>query len=153
MADRNEKYRQKYIETMSAHIGQPVEAVGIFSRPGSMNSAFLSQLSPMAASIKNRAAKGKAGGLPPNVVLGVTADKVFVFGYRPKGTSLKLKDPVGVFDRAAIRTEPVSEGTLANRIRFHLPDGDSIELDSNKMPGSSSDFNAPLIQALAGPTA
>ena len=151
MADRNEKYRQKYIETMSAHVGQPVEAVGIFSRPGSMNSVFLTKVSPLAGAIKSQSSRGKAGGLPQNVALGATADRVYVFGYKPKGTSLKLKDPIGVFDRRAFRAELLNRGTLADRIRFHLPDGDSIELDSNKMPGSSSDFNAPFIQALAGP--
>ena len=150
MADRNDKYRQRYIADMSAHSGQPVEVVGIFSRPGSMNPMFLGKLSPLAGSIKNQSSRGKAGGLPQNVVLGITADKVFVFGYKPKGTGLKLKDPIGIFERHAVRAELVSQGTLANRVRFHLPNGDSIELDSNKMPGSSTDFNAPVIQALAG---
>jgi hypothetical protein len=149
MGDRNEKYRQKYLEDVSAHIGQQAEAVGIFSRPGSMNSVMLSQVSPLASMIKNKAAKSKAGGLPQNVVIGVTADKVFVFGYKPKGTKLKLKEPIGVFERSATRAEVVSQGAMANRIRFHLPTGDSIELDSNKMPGSSSDFNAPVVQALS----
>jgi hypothetical protein len=149
MADRNDKYRQKYIADVSAHIGEPVQAVGIFSRPGAMNSLFLGKLSPMAGSIKNQSSRGKAGGLPQNVVIAVTADRVFVFGYKPRGTSLKLKDPIGVFERRGMRAEVVSQGSLANRIRFHLPNGDSIELDSNKMPGSSSDFNAPVIEALA----
>ena len=44
----------------TAHIGQPVEAVGIFSRPGSMNSLFLGKLSPLASMVKNKAAKSKA---------------------------------------------------------------------------------------------
>ncbi len=149
MADRNEKYRQKYLEDVSAHIGQPAEAVGIFSRPGSMGSMLLSQASPLAAMVKNKAAKSKAGGLPQNVVIGVTADKVFLFGYKPRGTKLKLNDPIGVFDRSQTRAEVVNEGTLATRVRFHLPTGDSIELDSNRMPGSSSDFNAPVVHALS----
>ena len=54
MADRNDKYRQKYIADMSAHIGQPVETVGIFSRPGSMNSMFLGELSPLAGPRQDR---------------------------------------------------------------------------------------------------
>jgi hypothetical protein len=149
VADRNEQYRQKYIADVSAHIGQPVEAVGIFSRPGSMNSMFLTKVSPLAGMIKNKASSGKAGGLPQNVVIGVTADKVFVFGYKPRGTSLKLKDPIGVFERSAMRAEVVGQSTFATRVRFHLPTGDAIELDSNRMPGSSSDFNAPVVQALA----
>ena len=57
MGDRNEKYRQKYLEDVSAHIGVQAEAVGIFSRPGSMGSVMLSQVSPLASMIKNKAAK------------------------------------------------------------------------------------------------
>jgi hypothetical protein len=148
MADM-EKYRQKYLADVSAHIGQPVEAVGIFSRPGAMGSLFLGKVSPLAAMVKNKSAKGASGGLPQNVVIGVTATQVFVFGYKPRGTSLKLKDPIGVFERSGMRAEVVGNGALATRVRFHLPNGDSIELDSNKMPGSSSDFNAPVVQALA----
>ena len=147
MADA-EAYRQKYIEQVSAHIGEPVETVGIFSRPGAMGSMFLGKLSPLAAMTKNKGAKGKSGGLPQNVVIGVATNRVFVFGYKPRGTNLKLGDPIGVFDRSAMRAEVVGQGTLATRVRFHLPTGDSIELDSNRMPGSSSDFNAPVVQAL-----
>jgi hypothetical protein len=149
MAD-NEKYRQKYLADVSAHIGQPVEAVGIFSRPGSMNSLFLGKISPLASMVKNKSAKGASGGLPQNVVIGVTADKVFVFGYKPRGTSLKLKDPIGVFERSGVRAAVVSQNALANRVRFQLPTGDTIELDSNRMPGSKDDFNAPVVEALAG---
>ena len=144
-----EKYRQKYLEQVSAHIGQPAEAVGIFSRPGAMGSMFLGKISPLAAMIKNKSNKSKTGGLPQNVVIGVAADKVFVFGYKPRGTNLKLGDPIGVFDRSAMRAEVVGQGALATRVRFHLPTGDTIELDSNRMPGSTSDFNAPVVQALS----
>jgi hypothetical protein len=151
MSDRNEKYRQKYLADVSAHIGEQAEAVGVFSRPGAMGGVMLSQISPLAAMIKGKAGKSASGGLPQNVVVGVTADKVFVFGYKPKGTSLKLKEPIGVFERAQTKAEIVSQGAMANRIRFHLPNGDSIELDSNKMPGSSTDFNAPVVDALGAP--
>jgi hypothetical protein len=144
-----EKYRQKYLQVVSERVGEPVEAVGIFSRPGSMGSMFLGQLSPLASMVKSKMGKGASGGLPQNVVIGVAADKVFVFEYKPKGTSIKLKDPIAVFERAAMRAEVLNQGTMATRVRFHLPNGDAIELDSNRMPGSSSDFNAPVVQALA----
>lgn len=153
MADRNEKYRQKYLADMSAHIGQPAEAVGIFSRPGSMNSLFMTKVSPLAGMIHSKANKGRTGGLPQNVVIGVTADKVYVFGYKPRSSGLKLKDPIGVFERSGIRAEVVNQGAMATRVRFHLPTGDAIELDSNRMPGSSSDFNAPVVEALSGAAA
>jgi hypothetical protein len=103
--------------------------------------------------ISSRSGRAKTGGLPLNVVLGVTADKLYVFDYKPKGTGLKLKDPIAVFHRGEVRAEVLSQGSMATRVRFHLPNGDAIELDSNRMPGSSEDFNAPVVAALSPPAA
>jgi hypothetical protein len=150
MSDRNEKYRARYLETVSKKLGQPAEAVGMFTRPGSMGSVLAAQVSPLISFFTLSRGKERAGGLPLNVIIGATADKIYVFPYKPKGLSVKLKDPVAVWDRAEVRVERLKEGTLANRLRFNLPGGESIELDSTKMPGSSSDFNAPLIDLLAG---
>ncbi len=149
MSDRNEKYRQKYAEQVSAKIGEPVVAVGIFSRPGSMGTMMLTQVSGLASMVSSRSNKAKTGGMPMNVVLGVTADKLYVFGYKPRGVKLKLSDPIAVWNRSDVRAEVVGQGTMATRVRFHLPGGDAIELDSNRMPGSSNDFNTPVVQALS----
>lgn len=149
MSDRYEKYRVRYLETVSEKLSQPAQAVGVFTRPGSMGTMLAGKVSPLAAMVMNSRGKDRAGGLPLNVVLGVTADKIYVFPYKPKGFGIKLKDPVAVWDRAEVRVERLKEGALANRLRFNLPGGESIELDSTKMPGSSSDFNAPLIDLLA----
>jgi hypothetical protein len=149
MSDRNEKYRARYLETVSEKLGEPAEAVGMFTRPGSMGTVMAAQVSAVAAGVMGSRGADRAGGLPLNVIVGVTASKIYVFPYKPKGFGIKLKDPVVVWDRSEIRVERLKEGTLANRLRFHLPGGESIELDSTKMPGSSSDFNAPLIDLLA----
>jgi hypothetical protein len=38
-----------------------------------------------------------------------------------------------------------------DRLRLHVPDRDEpLDLTSNKMPGSSEDFNAPVIDVLVG---
>jgi len=149
MSDRNEKYRQKYIETVSEKIGQPVEAVGLFSRPGWAGSMAIGFFSFLGHIFADRAGAKKSGGLPLNVILGVTADKVYVFGFTPKGTNVKLKDPVAIWDRAGVRAERTGTGAVSDSLRFHLPEGEPIELASNKMPGSSADFNAPVIDLLA----
>lgn len=148
MADRNEKYRQRWREDMAAKVGEPVEAVGVFSRPGSMSSMFTMKVSPLAGVLKDQVGKSKAAGLPPNVAVGVTADKVFLFAYKPRGNSLKLKDPIGVFHRQAVRVEVIGQTSLATQLRFTLPTGDVFELDSNRVPGMKSDFNNPLLAAL-----
>lgn len=148
MADRNEKYRQKYLAAVSKHLGEPAEQVGMFTQPGGMGSALTAQMSPLAGTLMRREGRKKTGGMPMNVIIGLTADQVHVFSFKPKGTSIKLKDTVVTWPRAQVRVEPAGDGTLANRFRFHLPDGETIELDSNKMPGAS-DFNQPLVEALS----
>lgn len=150
MSDRNEKYRQKYLQTLSQRVGEPAEAVGVFSRPGSMNSLMVTKVSPLAGMLLSKKNKGRTGGLPQNVVVGVTPTRVYVFAYKPSGTSFKLKDPLAVFDRTQVRAEVTGRSMAATRVRFTLPDGDQIELDSNRMPGSSEDFNAPVVAALGG---
>jgi hypothetical protein len=149
VSDRNEKYRQKYIEAASEKLGRPVEAVGLFSRPGWASTMALGFFSYLGHLISNRAGAAKSGGLPMNVILAVTSDEVYAFDFTPKGTSVKLKEPVGIWPRAEVRAERIGTGAVADRIRFHLAGGEPIELASNKMPGSSSDFNAPVVDLLA----
>ena len=149
MSDRNEKYRQKYIATASEKIGQPVEAVGLFSHPGWAGSMAIGFFSGLGHIFADRTGAKKSGGLPMNVIIGLTADKVYVFPFTPKGTNVKLKDPVAVWNRAEVRAERVGSGAVADSIRFHLPEGEPIELASNKMPGSAQDFNADVIDRLA----
>ena len=122
----------------------------MFTRPGSMGTVLAAKVSPLAGAVMGSRGMEKSGGLPLNMIVGVTANRIYVFPYKPKGFGIKLKDPVVDWDRAEVSVERLKEGTLANRLRFNLPGGQSIELDSTKMPGSSEDFNAPLIDLLAG---
>ena len=46
MSDKNEKYRQKHVEVLQPKVPSPIREIGVFSRPGSMNSVFLSKVSP-----------------------------------------------------------------------------------------------------------
>lgn len=149
MSDRNEKYRQKYMESLQPKVEAPIQEIGVFSRPGSMGSVFLSQVSPAAAMIKNRSSKGKAGGLPQNVVLALTEDKVYVFGFKPRGFGIKVKDPIAVWDRSGVVVSVTGESAVAKHLHFQLSDGEAIELDSNQMPGFPNDFNLPFVLALS----
>lgn len=150
MTARDEKYRAKYLAAVEPHVEGEARAVGMFSRPGSMGAAVLSQASGLAATFALRSGRRKAGGLPMNVIVAATDDSVYVFDYKPKGTSIKIKDTVAVWDRGSVRVTPSAEGTLADRLVVQLGEGEAIELDSNKMPGFTSEFNEPLIRMLAG---
>jgi hypothetical protein len=150
MTARDEKYRSKYLATVQPHVEGEARAVGMFSRPGSMGAALLSQGSALASTLALRSGKKKAGGLPMNVIVAATDDSVYVFDYKPKGTGIKIKDTVAVWDRGSVRVAPAEEGTLADRLVIQLGDGEAIQLDSNKMPGFKSEFNEPLIRMLGG---
>jgi hypothetical protein len=152
MSDRDDKYRQKYIETLQPKVASPIRAIGVFSRPGSMGSMFLRKVSPAGAAIKSRAAKGKSGGLPQNVVVAVTDDQVCFFPFKPKGRGIKATDPLVVLDRRSVAATVTSESTLARRIQFQVAGEEPIELDSNQMPGYPSDFNSPILQVLGAPS-
>jgi hypothetical protein len=149
MTERDEKYRQKYLAAVVPHVEGEVRAVGLFSRSGSMGSALMSQVSPLAGTLGRRSGKKKAQGLPANMVVAATDDKVYVFDFKPKGFGVKIKETVAVWDRGSVRVTAVSEGTLADRLVVQVGEGEPIELDSNKMPGLKSDFNEPLIRLLA----
>jgi hypothetical protein len=144
-----DKYREKYMMALEPHVEGEVRAVGVFSRAGSMGSMGLSYISPLAASIKRATDKGRSGGLPQNFVVGVTDDKVYVFGYKPRGTSIKVKAPLAVWNRGDIRMTHVDSGTMANTIQVDIAGQEPILIESNKMPGSKTDFNGPVLEALS----
>lgn len=150
MSERSAEYRARYLASVTEKLGQPAEAVGVFTRPGSVGAAFAVKTSGLAWLLMNRRGKQRSGGLPLNIVLGVTADTVYAFPFKPRGMGIKLGDPVARWDRSQIRVERVAEGMVADRLRFHLGDGSSIELDSTTMLGGASDLNAPLIGLLGG---
>lgn len=146
------KYYDRYLSDLSPHVQGEIRAVGLLSRPGAMTGTMLGQVSGLARMINNAGGKKKAGGLPPNVVLAVTDSQVYVFRYKPGGWGggLKVKDPLVVWPREAIHVQHTGSGTLADTLTIHIAGQDPIQLDSNKLPGFKSDFNAPLFQELAG---
>ncbi len=144
-----EEYEAAYRQVVQAAVpGERVLVVGVLSRPGSMNSVFLSKVSPAAAMIKNRAAKGKSGNLPMNVVAAATPTRVLFFGYKPKMTSIKLKELVLEIPRAGLRLS-VEPNTMATRVTFHLGDGSEMQLDSNRSIGQYNKMNDGLLAELS----
>jgi hypothetical protein len=147
-----DKYYQRYLDDLAPHVQGQVLAMGVLSRPGAMAGVLVGQVSGIGRMINNAGAKKKAGGLPQNVVLAVTEHHVYVFNYKPGGWGggLKVKDPIVVWPREAIHVQHTGSGTLADTLTINIAGQEPIQLDSNKMPGFKSDFNAPLFQLLAG---
>jgi hypothetical protein len=147
-----DKYRDRYMADLAPHVQGQIRAVGIFSRPGSMTSVMIGQLSGAGHMVHSLMNKKKAGGLPMNVVLAVTDDQVYLWKYKPGGWGggLKVKDPIVVWPRAAIHAQQTGQGTWAKNIVIEIAGQEPIQLDSNQMPGFPNDFNDPFLAVFAG---
>ena len=74
MADRNEKYRQKFMETAQPHVDEPIVAVGQFQPKGSAGAAgMMMGVSGLGGMIMRSSAKKQAGGLPHIGLYALTA--------------------------------------------------------------------------------
>jgi hypothetical protein len=99
-------------------------------RTGSYGGMAIAKASPLAGLVTNMIGKKKAGGLPQNFVVTVTADKVQAFKYRPRGWTLKLGDEAAAWDR---RTLSVSAEKTQMTTRVTLEgEGETIVFDTNK---------------------
>ena len=77
-------------------------------------------------------------------------DQVYVFDYKPRGTSIKVKNPLRIWDwHSGPRPLHPGEG---RRNGQHLPGGaagpGTIHIESGKMPGSTTEYNAPVLDLL-----
>jgi hypothetical protein len=146
-----EEYLARYVAAAAAHLDEPIAAVGMCSRPGSMGNAMAYQVSPLWAMLRDRKAKQASGGLPRNILVAVTPTRLVAFEYRPKGTGIKLKDRCGEWPRAGLVVQADAPGTLTQRIRLDWPDGTTLELDASRGIGKHADLNGPFLAALGVP--
>ena len=143
-----EEYAAAYREIVQQAVpNEQVLVVGVLSRPGSMSGALLSKVSPAAAMIKNRSGKSKSADLPLNVVAAVTPTRVLFFGFKPKMTSIKLKELAREIPRAGLSIS-VEPATVATRVTFHCGDGSEFQLDSNRSIGQYNRMNDGLLAEL-----
>lgn len=148
--DKYEAYRERWLMEVAPHVeGEPL-AVGVFSRAGTMGSFGLGKVSPLAGLIKRGIEKGKTDNLPVNFVVAVTEGKVYVFDYKPRGTSIKVKDPLRIWDRDQVHVHrtPVKVGAMSSTYQVELAGQGTIFIESGKMPGSTTEYNAPVLDLL-----
>lgn len=98
--------------------------------------------------VKNHSGKSASGKLPMNVVVAATPTRVLFFDFKPKMTSIKLKELVREIPRTgmAVTAEP---GTVATRVTFHVGDGSTFQLDSNRSIGQYNKLNDGLLAELS----
>lgn len=145
MHEDTRKAMAKLVEATERALGEPVLAAGVFSRPGSMANVAIMQVSPLVSMLRGFAGKRKAGGLPPNVVLAVTAHSAHAFAFKPSYGGVKVKAEVARWSRHELRVEGGSPGLLAQRVLLAIGD-ERIELDVNA--GDRHGINRAVIELL-----
>lgn len=144
-----EEYAAAYREIVQKEVpAEPVLVVGVLSRPGSIGTVLLTQVSGLAALAKNKSGKTASADLPLNVVAAATPTHVLFFAFKPKMMSIKLKGLVRAVPRAGLSIT-VEPGTVATRITFHCGDGSTFQLDSNRSIGQYNKMNDGLLAELS----
>ncbi|HMQ26330.1 MAG TPA: hypothetical protein PKA98_10115 [Acidimicrobiales bacterium] len=150
-ADKYEAYRERWMMEVAPRVEGELLAVGVFSRAGSMGAMGLSQISGLASLVKRGMDKAKTDNLPQSFVVAVTPERVYVFDYKPRGTSIKVKDPLRIWDRDQVHVHraPVKVGAMTNTYAVELAGRGTIHIESGRMPGSTTEVNAPVLDLLA----
>ena len=143
-----EEYAAAYREIVQREVSdEQVLVVGVLSRPGSLGTAMLMQVSGAAAMFKNKSGKSASADLPMNVVAAATPTRVLFFAFKPKMMSIKLKGLVREIPRAGLSIA-VEPGTTATRVTFQCGDGSTFQLDSNRSLGQYNKMNDGLLAEL-----
>ncbi len=143
-----EEYIQQYLAIVQGAVpNEQVLAVGLLSRAGSMGSVLASSVSGVAGLAMRQRGKSASGGLPQNVVVGVTPTRLVAFEYKPKRSSIELKGMVGEWTRQGLQVSG-ERNKLATRLTFAWPNGAQIELDSNRSVGQYNQLNDGFLAAV-----
>jgi hypothetical protein len=99
------EWSQKYRDLVAPQVdGEKVLAAAAFRRGGASASMVASkaQLGAVVYAAVKLFNKKKAGGLPERVMLAVTPEKLYAFNLGFKGQDVRLKEEVGVWERAGL---------------------------------------------------
>ncbi len=141
-------WMEQYRSSVEQKVGAPVIAFLPFHRTNAMGAMAMHRVSPLAASAMRLLAKKKAGGLPPNFILVLTADRIYAYTSKTRVDSFELKDELAVWERAAIRVT-TQETSLNMQLTLESPaEGEKVLCEATKS-ALTADFFAPL----AGPAA
>ena len=146
MADRVEKYQQRFIETAQPHVPEPILAVGQFQPKGSAGAAgMMAGVSGLGGMIMRSSAKKNAGGLPHIGLYALTATTLHVFDVKPKGFGVKIKAHVAAMPRTSFRATR-GTGAITDQLALQFPDGQTIWLEAMSM--GAGGFNDEIIAQL-----
>jgi hypothetical protein len=129
---------QEVRDSFQPHVAEPISAVGLLQPAGTMGSFGLARISPLAAMIKNKSVNDKAGGLAKAGVftntkmaaIVLTADKVYAFRYKQKGTKFKVEEQLAAWDRKDVKFA-LEHKKITNQLSIDVAStGDHYELEA-----------------------
>lgn len=146
------KYIKIYTAALQKEVPEPIEAMAMLSRAGQTGTEALYFVSPLAAMVKGKTEKDRAGGLPPHAAVALTGTSIYLFAYKPRGTGLKLKGAPTVWRRDAVRIVPTGTSHLDGVAVELLETGEVLQLQNTALPGLNG-LNGPFYARLgATPT-
>jgi len=103
--EKQAEWTRKYREAAAPYVGEEIEAVGPFRRQvfWLFTVPIIGQVGLLAYLAVESLMKKRAGGLPQNFLLVVTANRVHALKFRPAGTKVKIQGEAAAFDRADVR--------------------------------------------------
>ena len=103
--EKAEAWKAQLIETAQPHVGgEEIVAIGAFRRGGSTASMAAGHLGGLAYAANSLLHKKRAGGLPQQVLLALTRDKLYALKAKPAGRKWKVKGEAAVWNRSDLRT-------------------------------------------------
>ena len=139
-------------EKLEKKVGAPVLAICYVQPRGAVGGGFasvgMSKISPLGSMIFNKVRgskrNDKAGGLGKigvisthPAILAATADKLYAFEMKTGWGGLKVKDPIGQWDRKDIKVTEGEQGSMAKNLDIDVKSsGEHMEVEATTMMGS-----------------
>ena len=115
--EQTEQFRAQMAEQVRDRVnGEELLAAAAFRRGGAAGQSMSSKAGGgLAYAAVSLARKKKAGGLPQQVILALTPDRLYAFGCKVKGGGkFVAKDEAAVWERAGLRISSAQKGGLTN---------------------------------------
>src|SRR2546422_662755 len=111
----------KMKQTVQPHVPEPVIAVGVMQPAGTWGGMGGDQISGIVGSLMRKNANKRSSGWGKNsafrtkiALLAVTEDRLYAFNAKGWGTTCKVVDEVGVWDRKDVKVT-TTPGTMSTK--------------------------------------
>lgn len=127
--EKQEQWTRRYREAAAPYVDGETEAIGQFRRQIFWLFAIpvIGQVGLLIYMAVQALMKQRAGGLPENFLLVVTADKVHALKFKPSGFNIKVQGEVGVFDRGDVKVRRGDRGGPSTGVTLEVTENGETE--------------------------